>query len=57
LSSFDQISAWVHAKIFPHTMRGDWLGGTQTFTQEGAIMNADQLKGKWKQLASEVDAG
>jgi hypothetical protein len=33
---------------------GDWPGGSHIFTPEGDIMNADQLKGKWKQFKGEL---
>jgi uncharacterized protein YjbJ (UPF0337 family) len=54
MSNFDQISTWAHARIGPYAKRGHSPGGTHTFTQEGNIMNADQLKGKWKQFKGEL---
>ena len=38
----------------PYAKRGHSPGGAHTFTQEGVILNADQLKGKWKQFKGEL---
>jgi len=54
LSNFDQISAVVVARIWTYAKRGAWVGRVTHFHARRDFMNADQLKGKWKQFKGEL---